>query len=174
MKFDVKMWLNIITAILFLGFLVLSALSVRAIVKQRELIILSRIGRQSSLIEVLDVNIALGVIVFLVIKRLYFYIPLMAVFAFFIITTTRLQSGIANKGIFIRMTFIPWEDIRSYKLINDDINTLQLRFRANHRQYIMRCSKEERGAILAILRKHRIAEQPLVKKQPVNTGDDAP
>lgn len=159
MNFDVKMWVNIIMAILFLGFSVLSALSVRAIIKQRELIILSRISRQSSLIEVLDVNIALAVVVFLVIKRLYFYIPLLAVFAFFIITTTRLQSGIANQGIFIGMTFIPWEDIRSYKLINDDINTIQLRFRANHRQYIMRCSKEERGAILAILRKYRIAEQ---------------
>ncbi len=158
MNFDVKLWFYIIIAILFLGFFVLSVLAVRSIIKQKEIRIISRLRRQSGLIEVLNVNIALLVIVFLVIKRLYLYIPLMAVFAFFIMTTTRLKSGIADEGIFIGMTFIPWDKIKAYKVINDDINTLQLRFRVENRQYIMRCNKEERADIAAILRLHHIPE----------------
>lgn len=159
MTFDVKMWLNIIIAILFFGFLVLSVLSVRAILRQREIVIPSLIRRQSSLIEVLDVNISMLVIVALVIKHMYIYIPTVAIFAFFILTTTRLKSGICNEGFFIRMTYVPWEQVKSYKQINDDINTLQFRFRANKRQYIMRCDKDRRSDITAILRKHNVREQ---------------
>lgn len=162
MTFDVKMWLNIIIAILFFGFLVLSLLSVRALVKQRDILIPSLMSRQSGLIEVLDVNIALLVIVVLVVNRLYIYIPVVAVFAFFILTTTRLKSGICNTGFFVGMTYIPWEQVKAYKLINDDINTLQLRFRANKRQYVMRCDKTCRGDITAILRKHSIKEQETI------------
>ena len=51
--------------------------------------------------------------------------------------------------------------IVKYKQINDDINTLQIRFRANKRQYIMRCSKEYRSDIAAILRKHNVREQKM-------------
>lgn len=159
MTFDVKMWINIIIAILFLGFLVLSFLSVRAILRQRNILIPSLISRQSGLIEVLDVNAALLVIVVLVIRRMYIYIPVVAVFAFFILTTTRLRSGICNEGFFIRMTYVPWEQVKSYLIINDDINTLQFRFRANKRQYIMRCNKDSRNAIAVILRKHCVREQ---------------
>lgn len=159
MTFDVKMWINIILAILFLGFTVLSVLSVRTIMKQRTIIIPSRLSRQSGLIEVLDVNIALIIILVLVIRQIYVYIPTVAVFAFFIMTTTRLRSGICNDGIFVGMTFVPWKNIKAYKIINDDINTIQLRFRANHRQYIMRCSKDYRKDITAILRKHHLKKQ---------------
>lgn len=164
MTFDVKMWINIIIAILFFGFCVLSILSIRAILKQRDILIPSLISRQSGLVEVLDVNIALAVIVVLVIRRIYIYIPAVAVFAFFILTTTRLRSGICNDGFFIGMTYIPWEQVKAYKLINDDINTLQLRFRANKRQYIMRCNKKQRGDIIAILRKHNVREQITISK----------
>ena len=104
MTFDVKMWINIIIAILFLGFLVLSFLSVRAILRQRDILIPSLISRQSSLIEVLDVNLSMIIIVILVIKHMYIYIPTVAAFAFFILTTTRLRSGICNEGFFLEIT----------------------------------------------------------------------
>ena len=161
MTFDVKMWINIIIAILFLGFLVLSFLSVKAILRQRDILIPSLISRQSSLIELLEVTLSMIIIVILVIKHMYIYIPTVAAFAFFILTTTRLRSGICNEGFFIRMTYVPWEQVKSYKQINDDINTLQFRFRANKRQYIMRCSKEYRSNIAAILRKHNVREQKM-------------
>lgn len=162
MHFDVKMWFDIMMAILFLGFFVLSILSIRTILKQRDIQIFSRISRQTGLIEVLDVNLALIVIVILVIRQLYWYIPVVAVFAFFIMTTTRLQSGMTATGLYVGMTFIPWEEVKSYKIINDDINTLQLKFRVNNRRYIMRCNKEDRKDIDAILRKFRIQEQQTI------------
>ncbi len=162
MHFDYIMWINIITGILFTSFLVLSILSVRSILRQKNIVISSRISRQTGLIEVINVNIALLGIVFLVIFRLYIYIPTVAVFAFFILSLSRLQSGISNTGIFIGMTFIPWEQVKAYKMINDDINTLQVKFRANKRQYVMRCDKKDLHAIQAILRKHRVSEQETI------------
>lgn len=162
MHFDYVMWLNIITALLFFGFLLLSVLSVRSILRQKTIVISSRIGRQTGLIEVINVNVALLVIVILVIYRLYVYIPTVAVFAFFILSLTRLQSGISNTGIFVGMTYIPWEQVKAYKMVNDDINTLQVKFRANKRQYVMRCDKKDLSAIQAILRKYRVPEQETI------------
>ncbi len=162
MHFDYVMWLNIITALLFFGFLLLSVLSVRSILRQKTIVISSRIGRQTGLIEVINVNVALLIIVILVIYRLYIYIPTVAVFAFFILSLTRLQSGISNTGIFVGMTYIPWEQVKAYKMVNDDINTLQVKFRANKRQYVMRCDKKDLSAIQAILRKFRVPEQETI------------
>ena len=162
MSIDVKMWINILIAILFLGFCVLCGLSGRALLRQKHILVPSLLGRRSGLIEVLDVNAALLVIVVLVIRRLYIYIPAVAVFALFIMTTTRLRSGIGNDGLYVGMTYIPWQQVAAYKLINDDINTIQLKFRANRRQYIMRCSKTYRGDIDAILRKHHITKQATI------------
>ncbi len=162
MSIDVKLWINILIAILFLGFSVLCWLSGRTLIRQKHILIPSLLSRRSGLIEVLDVNAALLVIVVLVLMRLYYYIPAVAVFALFILMTTRLRSGIGNDGLYIGMTYIPWSQVAAYKLINDDINTLQLRFRANKRQYVMRCSKTYRGDIDAILRKHHITKQATI------------
>ncbi len=163
MTFDIKMWINIIIAILFSGFFVLSVLSVRTIIKQRTIIISSLISRQSGLIEVLDVNIALIVIVILVQQRIYIYIPVVTLFAFFIMTTTRLKSGICDDGIFIGMTFVSWKHIKAYKLTNDDINTIQIKFRANNRQYVMRCNKKYVKEIVAMLKANGIKEQQTIQ-----------
>lgn len=163
MNWDFRLYFNILMGILFFSFLLLSVHSVRTIIRQRELVILSRMGNRSNLIEVLDVNIALLVIIFLVYQKLYLYIPTVAVFAFFIMSITRLKSGIANTGIFIGMTYVEWKNIKAYKIINDDINTLQVKFRANNRQYIMRCNKTDLSSIQAILRKHQVKVQETIK-----------
>ena len=55
-----------------------------------------------------------------------------------------MRSGIAPLGIYVGTTFLGWEEIDSYLIINDEISTIEVRVYANQKQYALRCSKEER------------------------------
>lgn len=148
------MWKYVLAGILFLGFLTASVLGVFVIKKQKDIIIFSRMGHQTNAIEILQVNAALLLMVFFVYRKMFLYVPVVVVFILFAMITTRVQSGISEQGVFIGFTFIEWSKIKTYKIINDDMNTFLLKVRANKRQYVLRCNKENKAQVVELLNKH--------------------
>ena len=148
------MWVYILAGILFLGFFTAVMIGIVVVDKQKTITIYSRLGRRTNLIEIINVNLALLVTAYFVYIRYYIFMPAIVFFVLFIIITTRVQSGMSEQGVFIGMTFIEWDKMKSYKIINDDISTFTLKIRANKRQYVFRCDKSQRVAIEDILLAH--------------------
>ena len=66
--------------------------------------------------------------------------------------TTRIRSGLSEEGMFVGLTFIDWEHIEGYKFVNDSINTIKVKLRANRRQYIIECEKEKKADVENLVR----------------------
>ena len=67
----------------------------------------------------------------------------------FIILQTKIQSGITEDGALIDTTFIEWEFMKSYKLqyVEDEDSTIILKIRANRKQYVLVCNREDKKKI---------------------------
>ena len=157
MKIDV--WLDATAIILFLGFGMAALIAFSTIDKQKEITIDSRYGRQTGPLEILYVNIArllVGVTLYL---NSYRFLPALCVFVLLIIFNSRMQSGIAPIGVFIGMTYLDWNKIEAYKIVNDEISTIQVRVYANKKQYVLRCAKEQRAQIESYFWDHNIQEK---------------
>ncbi|MDE7366480.1 MAG: hypothetical protein K2N24_03895, partial [Lachnospiraceae bacterium] len=76
----------------------------------------------------------------------------MLMYIFFIVITTRIRSGLSEEGMFVGLTFIDWEHIEGYKFVNDNINTIKVKLRANKRQYIIECEKEQKAEVEELVR----------------------
>lgn len=157
MKIDV--WLNAIAIVLFLGFGMASLIAFSTIDKQKEITIFSRYGRQTGPLEILYVNVALLLIAAILYQKNYRFLPALCVFILLIIFNSRMKSGIAPIGVFIGTTYLEWKKIESYKIINDEISTVQIRVYANKKQYVLRCAKEQRTQIEAYFWDHNIPEK---------------
>ncbi|MBR6223079.1 MAG: hypothetical protein IKQ71_06545 [Lachnospiraceae bacterium] len=162
MSFDYKMWLDILATTIFIIFFVLSVIAVKKVIRQKDIEVPSKLGKKTGLIEVLDVNLALLAVVFLVYTHHYIYIPVIGVFAFFIMALTRLESGMSGTGIFVGISYFPYDRIDAYKLTNDDINTFQIKFRIENKWYVMRCDKKHLGTVNAIIRRSGIKSQEVI------------
>ena len=57
------------------------------------------------------------------------------------------------------LTFIDWEHIEGYKFVNDNINTIKVKLRANKRQYIIECEKEQKSVMEQLVRS-KLQEMP--------------
>lgn len=142
MKIDV--WLDAAAIILFLGFGMAALIAFSTIDKQKEITISSRYGRQTGPLEIVYVNVALLLIAVILYQNSYRFLPALCVFVLLIIFNSRMKSGIAPIGVFIGTTYLEWNRIQSYKIINDEISTVQIRVYANKKQYVLRCAKEQR------------------------------
>ena len=142
MKIDV--WLDAAAIILFLGFGMAALIAFSTIDKQKEITISSRYGRQTGPLEIVYVNVALLLIAVILYQNSYRFLPALCVFVLLIIFNSRMKSGIAPIGVFIGTTYLEWNRIQSYKIINDEISTMQIRVYANKKQYVLRCAKEQR------------------------------
>ena len=142
MKID--MWLNGLAIILFLGFFMAALIAFSTIDKQKEIVIDSRYGRQTGTLEIIYVNAALLLVAVMLHFHSYRFMPALIAFILLIFFNSRMRSGIAPLGIYVGTTFLGWEEIDSYLIINDEISTIEVRVYANQKQYALRCSKEER------------------------------
>lgn len=142
-KIDV--WLDAAAIIMFLGFGMAALIAFSTIDKQKEITISSRYGRQTGPLEILYVNVALLLIALILYQNSYRFLPALCVFVLLIIFNSRMQSGIAPIGVFIGTTYLEWSKISGYKIINDEISTVQIRVYANKKQYVLRCAKEQRA-----------------------------
>ncbi len=157
MKIDV--WLDAAAIILFLGFGMAALIAFSTIDKQKEITIGSRYGRQTGPLEIIYVNVALLLIALILYQNSYRFLPALCMFILLIIFNSRMQSGIAPIGIFIGTTYLEWGKIQAYKIINDELSTIQVRVYANKKQYVLRCAKEQRAQIEGYFWDHNIQEK---------------
>ncbi len=145
----------VLSVALTLGFGTIGIISCVVLHRQKSIIIESRLGKSSSVSEIINVNIALVGIALSVWFQYYIFIPPMLTYIFFIVITTRIRSGLSEEGMFVGLTFIDWEHIEGYKFVNDSINTIKVKLRANKRQYIIECDKEQKPQLEQLVRSKR-------------------
>lgn len=146
---DWKLWITVLGFILFLGFLISVGLCVSAIKKQEDIIIASRLHHKMSGYEIIIANIGLIFAVVMIAYRYYIFLPAVICMVLFIILQTKIQSGITEDGALIDTTFIEWEFMKSYKLqyVEDEDSTIILKIRANRKQYVLVCNREDKKKI---------------------------
>lgn len=137
---------------LTLGFATIGIIGCIVLHRQKKIIVESRLGKSSSVSEIVNVNIALVGVALSVWFRYYVFIPPLLMYIFFIVITTRIRSGLSEEGMFVGLTFIDWEHIEGYKFVNDSINTIKVKLRANRRQYIIECDKSQKKDVEALVR----------------------
>ncbi|MBP3507960.1 MAG: hypothetical protein J6K43_16375 [Lachnospiraceae bacterium] len=142
----------VLSAALTLGFGTIGIISCVVLSRQKKIIVESRLGKSSSVSEIINVNIALVGIAMSVWFHYYIFIPPLLMYIFFIVITTRIRSGLSEEGMFVGLTFIDWEHIEGYKFVNDNINTIKVKLRANKRQYIIECDKEQKADVEQLVR----------------------
>ena len=142
----------VLSAALTLGFGTIGIISCIVLYRQKTIIVESRLGKSSSVSEIINVNIALVGIAMSVWFHYYIFIPPLLMYIFFIVITTRIRSGLSEEGMFVGLTFIDWEHIEGYKFVNDNINTIKVKLRANKRQYIIECDKEQKADVEQLVR----------------------
>ncbi len=139
-------WIGVLAFALFLGFATGIRVCVGAISRKASIIVKSRIKGKSGMSEVMYANIALVILVVLVYFEHYVFVPSVICFVLFIILSTRIESGITDEGAIIGTSFLEWEDMVSYKLVNDgeDSNVIILKIRANRKQYVLICDRKDK------------------------------
>ena len=142
-----------VSAALTLGFGPIGIISCVVLHRQKSIIVESRLGKSSSVSEIINVNVALVGIAMSVWFHYYIFVPPLLMYIFFIVITTRIRSGLSEEGMFVGLTFIDWEHIEGYKFVNDNINTIKVKLRANKRQYIIECDKEQKNELEELVRK---------------------
>lgn len=152
-------WINVLGFVFFLGFATAGYVCILAIKRQEGIVIKSRLHHRVNKSEVIYANA--GLVVFAVLMYFHYFVFAPAVLAFvsFIILSTRIQSGVTEEGALVGTTFIEWEFMKSYKLVDDpsDSNIIILKIRANRRQYIMVCERRDRFEIAKIFDAHDVA-----------------
>ncbi len=152
-------WISVLAFVLFLGFITAFFVCVGTVKRQTGIIVKSRIRRKTGNTEVVYANIALIGLVVLVYFKLYTFVPAVLAFVAFIIASTRVKSGITDEGVIVGTAFLEWEDMKSYKLVNekDDSNVIILKIRANRKQYVLVCDRRDRVRITEILDSKKVA-----------------
>lgn len=149
--------LNALAIILFLGFASADLIAFSTLDRQKEIVIASRYGRQTSTLEILYVNLALLAAAFFVYSKTYRFLPAVGAFVLLVFLNSRMLSGIAPTGIFVGATFLEWNKITAYRIVNDQISTVEVQIFANRKRYALRCGKEHRKQVEAYFFEHSIS-----------------
>lgn len=151
-------WLTVLGFVLFLGFFVADCVTVSAIKRKEQILVKSRLHHKLGVYEVVLCNICLIGSVVCIYFHFYIFIPAVLATITFVILLTKVVSGITDEGALVDTSFIEWEFMKSYKLVYDenDGSTITLKIRANSRQYVLVCEREDKHLIEEIFRKHRI------------------
>ena len=158
-------WIVVLAFVLFLGFGTAVMVCINAIKRQSGIIIKSRIKRKLNSSEVILANLGLIVFLVLVYFRYFLFVPAVLSFVLFIVLSTQIKSGITENGAVVGTTFIDWEFMDGYKLVNDegDINVVILKIRANRRQYVLVCDRKDRKAIDKIFKENYVSQTQVIK-----------
>lgn len=153
---EIDIVLNALAIILFLGFGMAALIAFSTVDKQKEITISSRYGRQTSPLEILYVNIALLLVAGMLYSHSYRFLPALLAFILLIFINSRMQSGIASIGVFIGTTYLEWNKIHAYRIVNDEISTVEVRVYANKKRYVLRCEKTYRTQVENYFAEHNI------------------
>jgi hypothetical protein len=165
-------WIGVLGFVLFLGFTVAVIVCVKAIKRSEDIKIKSRLHQSFGTREVVYANLGLVAVVVLLVFHLYTFVPGAFMFALFVVLSTHIKSGLTDEGAIIGTVFLEWDQMESYKLVNDetDSNIIILKIRANHKQYVLVCNREDRYRIADTMRTNyvRITEVDLSSKDTWN------
>lgn len=155
---DWKLWITVLGFVLFLGFGISVWLCISAIKRQEDIIIASRLHHKMSGYEIIIANIGLVVAVVMIVYHYYIFLPAVICMVLFIILQTKIQSGITKDGALIDTTFLDWEFMKSYKLVYDenDGSTIILKIKANRKQYVLVCDRDDKKKIEEIFSNNMI------------------
>lgn len=144
-------WIGVLGFVLFLGYATATAVCISAIKRQSEIIIQSRLHRKVNNTEIIYSNIGLVVLAVLLYFKIYAFVPAILAFVLFIVLSTRVKSGITEEGVMIGTKLIYWEFMKSYKLLDEEnSNIITLKIRADRRQYVLVCEREDKDEIRRI------------------------
>lgn len=153
---EVEIILNALSIVLFFGFGMATFIVFSTIDKQKEIVIVSRYGRQTGPLEILYVNIALLLVAVMLYNHNYRFLPALIAFVLLIFFNSRMQSGIAPIGVFIGTTFLEWRKIKSYRIVNNEISTMEVQVYANKKRYVLKCDKACRAQVQQYFEKYDI------------------
>lgn len=156
---------NGLAIVLFLGFLTAAIIAFSTIDKQKEITIESRYGRQTSTLEIIYVNVALVLVALMIIRHSFRFMPALIVFVLFIVFNSRIRSGIMAEGVYIETTLIEWKDMEAYRIVNDEISTIEVRVYARDKRYVLRCAKENRQKIEEYFAAHDVPVRKKANKE---------
>ncbi len=154
MKIDLI--LNVLSIILFLGFGMAALIAFTTIDRQKEIVIFSRYRRQTGPLEIIYVNLALLLVAGMLYVRNYRFLPALMAFILLIFFNSRMQSGITPDGVYIGTTYLEWEKIKGYRIVNNEISTLEIQIYANRKRYVLKCEKQYREQIRKYLEQYDI------------------
>ena len=159
-------WIGVLAFVLFFAFGVATVLCAKAIRRKESIIIKSRLHHKQSRAEVIYANLGLVAICVLCAFHIYQFIPALLLFVLFIVLSTRIASGLTPEGALVGTTFIDWEFIKGYKLVDEeqDSNIIVLKIRANRKQYVLVCNREDREQIRALFCKNNVKETEVASK----------
>lgn len=151
-------WIGVLAFVLFLGFAIAVYSCVNAIKRNPGIIIKSRLHQSFGCREVIYANLGLVAVVILLIFKLYIFVPGALMFVLFVVLSTSVKSGLTEEGALVGTDFLEWEQMDSYKLVNDasDSNIIILKIRANHKQYVLVCNREDRYEISELMRGKKV------------------
>ena len=149
-----EVWIFILAFVIFLGFAIAVAVCISAIRQQNNLVIRSRIHRKTNGVDIIFANVGLVIFAVLLNFHYYMFIPAILAFVLMIVLSTKVRSGITNEGVLVGTTFIDWEFIKGYKLVDnqEDSNIVVLKIRANRKQYVLVCNRSDRKNISEIMK----------------------
>lgn len=151
-------WIGVLGFVLFLGFFMAVMVCITAIRRKSEIVIKSRLHHKLGIGEVVYANIGLVLVVVSVAFDFYTFVPGLLAFVCFVVLSTQVQSGLTKKGAIIGTVFVEWEYMKGYKLLDDesDSNIIILKIRANRKQYVLVCNREDRFGIAEMMDRHRV------------------
>lgn len=143
---NMDVWIGVLAFVLFLGFGTAVMVCINAIKRQSRILIKSRIKHKLNSAEVIYANLGLILLAVLIYFKYFLFVPAVLAFVLFIVLSTQIQSGLTDEGAVVGTSFIDWEFMDGYKLVNDesDSNIIILKIRANRRQYVLVCDRRDR------------------------------
>ncbi|MDE6025292.1 MAG: hypothetical protein K2G45_07560 [Lachnospiraceae bacterium] len=167
-------WMGVLGFVLFLGFGTAVLVCIAAIKRQPDIIIKSRLHHRLNRSEVIYANLGLVLLAVFAYFHYYVFTPAVLVFVLFIVLSARVQSGLTDKGAVVGTTYLEWEFIQSYKLVDDpeDSNIIILKLRANRRQYVMVCERRDRFAIADLLDENDVSITHTISNPEPDEDDD--
>lgn len=151
-------WIGVLAFVLFLGFGTAVLVCIAAIKRQSGIVIKSRIHHKINSVEVIYANVGLIVFTVLIYFHYYSFVPAVLAFVVFIVLSTRIDSGLTEEGAIVGTTFLEWEFMKGYKLVDEetDSNIVILKIRANRKQYVLVCDRRDRKKIREIFEKNDV------------------
>ena len=165
--FKMDVWIGVLAFVLFLGFATATVVCIGAIKKKTDIVIESRLHHGVARAEVIYANLGLIAVVVLTIFKIYIFVPAALTFALFIVLSTRIKSGLTAEGAVVGTTFIDWEFMKGYKLVDEeeDSNVIILKIRANRKQYVLVCDRKDKDRIKKTFTDHRVKETEVIRDE---------